>query len=71
MNMIGGRYHSWPLYECIPREDLAELMLYQWKHYETRLDVAPSPTGESLYHPEPDMDEIDKVMRGRPSSKGR
>ena len=65
--------NEWPLWECLSGESIAALMKYQWTKYGTHLDIADRirQARPSLYHPEPDIDELDKIMRGKPRGKGR
>lgn len=55
---------TWPVVECIPPETLVKLILYQWKHYGTRLKVldrmlGKKESGELIES----LEEIDQMMR--------
>jgi len=54
-----------PIWECLKPEQLAKLILVQWKLYGTKLkclEKDPEYTIESL-------EEIDRLMRQRPKSR--
>jgi len=56
---------SCPIWECIPAEALAKLIMLQWKLYGTKLELL---TRADLSGIEP-LSEIDRLMRQRPKSR--
>lgn len=57
---------TWPLWQCISRESLAKLIIYQWDHYGLKLDLLTD-----MYRDVESLDEIDRLMRQRPRYRGK
>jgi len=54
-----------PIWECLKPEQLAKLIMLQWKLYGTRLELLTRPDYSGI---EP-LEEIDRLMRQRPKSR--
>lgn len=52
---------TWQLWECISRESLIKLVLYQWKHYGQKLDVLID-----YYKELEPIEEIESLIRQPP-----
>jgi len=57
---------TWPLWECLKPEQLAKLIMLQWKLYGTRLELLTHPDFSGIEN----LEEIDRLMR-IPTKQGR
>lgn len=55
-----------PIHQCVRREHLARLALYQWKIYGTVLECLK---GTDVYDDIESLEEIDRLMRQRPRTR--
>jgi len=57
--------NTWPLWMCLKPEQLALLIMYQWKHYGLKLDLMID-----IYTDIESLEEIDQLMREPPEYHG-
>lgn len=64
-----NRKYYWPLWDCISRESLAALAIYQWDAHGLKLELLGSMILGKVEVE--DLQEIDKIMRQKPKTKAR